>query len=67
MLLCTLYLCRIFPSTLANLSKMDVVIKDGNAKITANMRLLNSVYLSLQFFYACTNLNLAFMKHCKFH
>ncbi|KAB1226702.1 putative plastid-lipid-associated protein 13, chloroplastic [Morella rubra] len=32
-----------FPSTLANLSKMDVVIKDGNAKITANMKLLNSI------------------------
>ncbi|CAJ1967439.1 unnamed protein product [Sphenostylis stenocarpa] len=32
-----------FPSSLANLSKMDVVIKDGNAKITANMTLLNSI------------------------
>ncbi|RDX88422.1 putative plastid-lipid-associated protein 13, chloroplastic [Mucuna pruriens] len=38
-----LFAARIFPSTLANLSKMDVVIKDGNAKITANMRLLNSI------------------------
>lgn len=32
-----------FPSSLANLSKMDVFIKDGNAKITANIRLLNSI------------------------
>ncbi|XAR70034.1 hypothetical protein NMG60_11001849 [Bertholletia excelsa] len=32
-----------FPTTLANLSKMDVVIKDGYAKITAVMRLLNSI------------------------
>ncbi|KAG2683310.1 hypothetical protein I3760_10G026400 [Carya illinoinensis] len=32
-----------FPSTLANLSKMDVAIKDGNAKITANLKLLNSI------------------------
>ncbi|KAL5141959.1 putative plastid-lipid-associated protein 13, chloroplastic [Glycine soja] len=38
-----LFAARIFPSTLANLSKMDFVIKDGNAKITANMRLLNSI------------------------
>ncbi|KAG5063478.1 hypothetical protein AAZX31_02G163900 [Glycine max] len=37
------FIFEIFPSTLANLSKMDVVIKDGNAKITANMRLLNSI------------------------
>ena len=36
-------LCRRFPSNLANLLKLDVVIKDGNAKVTANMRLLNSV------------------------
>ncbi|CAK9148464.1 unnamed protein product [Ilex paraguariensis] len=32
-----------FPSNLANLWKMDVVIKDGYAKITAIMRLLNSI------------------------
>lgn len=32
-----------FPSTLANLSNMDVVIKDGYAKITANLRFLNSI------------------------
>ncbi|KAG5252784.1 plastid-lipid-associated protein [Salix suchowensis] len=32
-----------FPSNLANLSKMDVVIKDGNAKVTAHMKLLNSI------------------------
>lgn len=44
MLPCALYLCRYFPSSFANLSKMDVFIKDGNAKITANTTLLNSVY-----------------------
>ncbi|CAL5352017.1 unnamed protein product [Camellia sinensis] len=42
-----------FPSTLANLSKMDLVIKDGYGKITAIMRLLNSIeskfVLSTQF------------------
>ncbi|KAI3694574.1 hypothetical protein L1987_77541 [Smallanthus sonchifolius] len=32
-----------FPATFANLSKMDVVIKDGNAKITANMKFLNAI------------------------
>ncbi|KAF7112597.1 hypothetical protein RHSIM_Rhsim04G0096800 [Rhododendron simsii] len=32
-----------FPATLANLSKMDIVIKDRYAKITAIMRLLNAV------------------------
>ncbi|GLT77944.1 hypothetical protein SLA2020_494970 [Shorea laevis] len=32
-----------FPSTLANLSKLDVVIKDGYAKITAKLKLLNSI------------------------
>lgn len=32
-----------FPSTLANLSKMDVVIKDNYANITANMKLLNAI------------------------
>ncbi|KAJ8900023.1 hypothetical protein K2173_024137 [Erythroxylum novogranatense] len=32
-----------FPSNLANLSKMDVVIKDGIAKVTANMKLLYSI------------------------
>ncbi|KAJ7971442.1 Plastid-lipid associated protein PAP / fibrillin family protein [Quillaja saponaria] len=32
-----------FPSTLANFSKMDVFIKDGYAKVTANIRLLNSI------------------------
>ncbi|KAM4079442.1 putative plastid-lipid-associated protein 13, chloroplastic isoform X1 [Castanea sativa] len=32
-----------FPSTLANFSKMDVAIKDGYAKITANLKLLNSI------------------------
>ncbi|KAK4772896.1 hypothetical protein SAY87_027915 [Trapa incisa] len=31
------------PPTLANLSKMDVVIKDGYTNITANMKLLNMV------------------------
>jgi len=57
-----LYLCRNFPSSLANLSKMDVVIKDGNAKITANLTLLNSVHFWVAIFYARTNLNLAFTK-----
>lgn len=38
-----LYHCRRFPSTLANLPKMDVVIKDGYAKITAKLKFLNSV------------------------
>ncbi|KAF1860043.1 hypothetical protein Lal_00027894 [Lupinus albus] len=32
-----------FPSSLANLSKMDVFFKDGNAKVTATMGLLNSI------------------------
>ncbi|XP_059668511.1 probable plastid-lipid-associated protein 13, chloroplastic [Cornus florida] len=32
-----------FPSTLAILSSMDLVIKDGYAKITANIKLLNSI------------------------
>ncbi|MED6203885.1 putative plastid-lipid-associated protein 13, chloroplastic [Stylosanthes scabra] len=32
-----------FPSSIATLSKMDVFIKDGNANITANMSLLNSI------------------------
>ncbi|KAK1408462.1 hypothetical protein QVD17_40256 [Tagetes erecta] len=32
-----------FPATLANLSKMDVVIKDGYAKITAKLKFLNAI------------------------
>ncbi|XP_062114017.1 probable plastid-lipid-associated protein 13, chloroplastic [Humulus lupulus] len=32
-----------FPSNLANLSKMDMVIKDGYARVTTNMRVLNSI------------------------
>lgn len=32
-----------FPSNLANLSKMDALIKDGYANITANLRVLNSI------------------------
>ncbi|GAY32648.1 hypothetical protein WN943_004639 [Citrus x changshan-huyou] len=32
-----------FPPTLANLSNMDVVIKDGKANITANFKLLNLI------------------------
>ncbi|KNA24995.1 hypothetical protein SOVF_010350 [Spinacia oleracea] len=32
-----------FPTTLANLSKMDVSLKDSYSKVTANFRLLNSV------------------------
>nr|AFN53640.1 putative RE-encoding protein [Linum usitatissimum] len=34
-----------FPSDLANLSNMDVVIKEGKAKATANMKLFYSVFL----------------------
>lgn len=37
------FIFRRFPTTLANLSKMDLVVKDRYAKITAIMRLLNSV------------------------
>ncbi|XP_047327368.1 probable plastid-lipid-associated protein 13, chloroplastic [Impatiens glandulifera] len=32
-----------FPSTLANIKKMDVFLKDGYAKITTTMRVLNSI------------------------
>lgn len=32
-----------FPPTVANLTKMDVVIKDGSAMITANLKLLNMI------------------------
>ncbi|XP_023529065.1 probable plastid-lipid-associated protein 13, chloroplastic isoform X1 [Cucurbita pepo subsp. pepo] len=32
-----------FPSTLANLSKLDAFIKDGTARITANFKLLNAI------------------------
>ncbi|RXH76571.1 hypothetical protein DVH24_019459 [Malus domestica] len=32
-----------FPSTLASLRKMQVVIKDGNAMITAKLKVLNSI------------------------
>ncbi|KAA8518271.1 hypothetical protein F0562_015846 [Nyssa sinensis] len=31
------------PSTLANLSRLDLVIQDGYAKITVNMKLVNSI------------------------
>ncbi|KAM5559035.1 putative plastid-lipid-associated protein 13, chloroplastic [Rosa sericea] len=37
------FLLQRFPSTLASLSKMEVLIKEGNAKITANMKILNSI------------------------
>lgn len=43
----TVYCCRRFPSNLANLSKMDVLIKDAYAKITASMKLLSSVLFYL--------------------
>ncbi|XP_057496636.1 probable plastid-lipid-associated protein 13, chloroplastic isoform X4 [Actinidia eriantha] len=39
----TRFIFQSFPSTLANLSKVDLVIKDQYAKITAIMRLLNSI------------------------
>ncbi|GMJ02298.1 hypothetical protein like AT2G42130 [Hibiscus trionum] len=32
-----------FPSTLAKLSKMDLHLKDGKAKVTAHLKLLNSI------------------------
>ncbi|XVE61257.1 hypothetical protein DITRI_Ditri06bG0025200 [Diplodiscus trichospermus] len=32
-----------FPPTLANLSKMDLFLKDGYAKVTAHLKLLNSI------------------------
>ncbi|XWS43239.1 hypothetical protein CRYUN_Cryun16bG0085600 [Craigia yunnanensis] len=32
-----------FPSTLAKLSKMDLLLKDGYAKVTAHLKLLNSI------------------------
>ncbi|KAL2326917.1 hypothetical protein Fmac_020344 [Flemingia macrophylla] len=41
------FIFEVFPSSLANLSKMDVFIKDGNVKITANMRLLNSIEIKV--------------------
>ncbi|RXH81206.1 hypothetical protein DVH24_005120 [Malus domestica] len=34
-----------FPSTLASLTRMEVVIKDENAKIMAKLKVLNSVYI----------------------
>ncbi|XP_050228520.1 probable plastid-lipid-associated protein 13, chloroplastic [Mercurialis annua] len=37
------FLSERFPSSLANLAKLDVVIKDSNAKVTANMKLLSSI------------------------
>ncbi|GLT96182.1 hypothetical protein SLE2022_138250 [Rubroshorea leprosula] len=37
------FLFERFPSSLANLSKMDVAIKDGYSKITANFKFLNSI------------------------
>ncbi|EOA27601.1 hypothetical protein CARUB_v10023741mg [Capsella rubella] len=32
-----------FPSTIANLSRMEILIKDANARATANIKLLNSI------------------------
>ena len=43
--LTAMYHYRIFPSAVANLSKIDVVIKDSYAKIIVNLKLLNSVML----------------------
>ncbi|OIW06263.1 hypothetical protein TanjilG_19942 [Lupinus angustifolius] len=37
------FIFETFPSSLANLSKMDVFFKDGNAKVTASLGLLNSI------------------------
>lgn len=50
---------RRFPSTLADLSKMDVVIKDGYAKITENLKLLNSVRKFAQIYYSCKEVSLS--------
>lgn len=55
-----LHCCRRFPSTLANLSKMDVAIKDGYAKITANLKLLNSVRKFAQIYYSCKEVSFSF-------
>ncbi|KAL8041565.1 hypothetical protein ABFX02_10G173500 [Erythranthe guttata] len=37
------FLFERFPPAIANLSKLDVVIKDGYAKISANVKLFNSI------------------------
>ncbi|PWA41767.1 Plastid lipid-associated protein/fibrillin conserved domain-containing protein [Artemisia annua] len=37
------YIPRRFPTTLASLCKMDLVIKEGYAKITANLKFLNAI------------------------
>ncbi|KAK9671592.1 hypothetical protein RND81_12G040700 [Saponaria officinalis] len=37
------FLLERFPTSLANLSKMDLFLKDNYAKVTASLRLLNSV------------------------
>lgn len=37
------FLMARFPTTLANLSKMDVWLKDNSSKVTTNLRLFNSV------------------------
>ena len=43
--LTAMYHYRTFPSALANLSKVDVVIKDSYAKLIVNLKLVNSVML----------------------
>ncbi|XP_044507612.1 probable plastid-lipid-associated protein 13, chloroplastic [Mangifera indica] len=38
-----------FPSTVADLSKMDILINNGNGKVTANLKLLNSIESKIMF------------------
>ncbi|KAH7554279.1 hypothetical protein JRO89_XS12G0153300 [Xanthoceras sorbifolium] len=42
-LFAAIFIFERFPSTLANLSKMEMMIKDQKANITANLKLLNSI------------------------
>lgn len=60
-----LYSCRRFPSTLANLSKLDAYIKDGTAMITANVKLLNAVIFVLMTI--ISNIQLSVYPHESFH
>uniref|UniRef100_A0A6N2MQH2 Plastid lipid-associated protein/fibrillin conserved domain-containing protein n=2 Tax=Salix viminalis TaxID=40686 RepID=A0A6N2MQH2_SALVM len=42
-LFAAIFIFERIPTNFANLSKMDMVIKEGNAKVTANMKLLYSI------------------------
>lgn len=46
----SLFFCRRSPSALANLVGLDMLIKDGYAKVTANLKFLNSVILRMLLF-----------------